>query len=85
MYNQLNHFLENENTLFKHQFGVRENYSTEQAILELTDNLKMKIDSNEAICSIFLDLSKAFDTINNQILLQKLYRYGIRDVPLQWF
>ena len=85
MYNQLNHFLENENTLFKHHFDVRENYSTEQAILELTDNLKMKIDSNEAICSIFLDLSKAFDTINNQILLQKLYRYGIRDVPLQWF
>ena len=85
MYNQLNHFLENENTLFKHQFGVRENYSTEQAILELTDNLKMKIDSNEAICSIFLDLSKAFDTVNHQILLQKLYRYGIRGVPLQWF
>ena len=45
----------------------------------------MKIDSNEAICSIFLDLSKAFDTVNHQILLQKLYRYGIRGVPLQWF
>ena len=69
MYNQLNHFLENENTLFKHQFGVRENCSTEQAILELTDNHKMKIDSSEAICSIFLELSKPFDTVNNQILL----------------
>ena len=45
----------------------------------------MKIDSNEAICSIFLDLCKAFDTVNHQILLQKLYRYGIRGVPLQWF
>ena len=43
----------------KHQFGFRKNYSTEQAILELSDNLKMKIDSNEAICSIFRDLSKA--------------------------
>ena len=85
VYNQLSHFLEKENILFKHQFGFRKNYSTEQAILELTDNLKMKIDSNEAICSIFLDLSKAFDTVNHQILLQKLYRYGIRGVPLQWF
>ena len=84
VYNQLSHFLEKENILFKHQFGFRKNYSTEQAILELTDNLKMKIDSNEAICSIFLDLSKAFDTVNHQILLQKLYRYGIRGVPLQW-
>ena len=85
VYNQLSHFLEKENILFKHQFGFRKNYSTEQAVLELTDNLKMKIDNNEAICSIFLDLSKAFDTVNHQILLQKLYRYGIRGVPLQWF
>ena len=85
VYNQLSHFLEKENILFKHQFGFRKNYFTDQAILELTDNLKMKIDSNEAICSIFLDLSKAFDIVNHQILLQKLYRYGIRGIPLQWF
>ena len=51
--NQLSDFLEKENILFKHQFGFRKNYSTEQAILELTDDLKMKIDNNEAICSIF--------------------------------
>ena len=85
IYNQLNHFLEKQNILFKHQFGFRKNYSTEQTILELTDNLKMKIDSSETICSIFLDLSKAFDTVDHQILLQKLYRYGIRGVPLLWF
>ena len=85
VYNQLNHFLENEKILFKHQFGLRKNYSTEQAILELTDNLKMKIDCSEVICSIFLDLSKAFDTVNHQILLQTLYRCGIIDAPLQWF
>ena len=85
VYNQLSHFLEKENILFKHQFGFRINYSTEQAIVELTDNLKMKIDSNEAICSIFLDLSKAFDTVKHQILLQKLYRYRIHGVSLQWF
>ena len=69
VYNQLSHFLEKENILFKHQFGFRKNYSTEQAILELTDNLQLKIDSNEAICRIFLDLSKAFDTVNHQILV----------------
>ena len=53
VYNQLNHFLEIENILFKHKFGFRKNYSTEQAILELTDNLKIKIDSNEAINAVF--------------------------------
>ena len=85
VYNQLNHFLEKGNILFKHKFDFRKNYSTEQAILELIDNVKMKIDNKEGMCSIFLDLSKAFDTVNHQILLQKLYRYGIRGVPLQWF
>jgi len=85
VYNQLNHFIEKENILFKHEFGFRKNHSTAQAILELTDNLKVKIDGNEAICSIFLDLSKAFDTVNHQILLQRLCRYGIRGDPLQLF
>ena len=85
MYNQPSHLLEKENIIFKHQFGFKKNYFTDQAILELTDNLKMKIDSNEAICSIFLDLSKSFDTVNYRILLHQLYRYGIRGVPLQWF
>ena len=85
VYNQLNHLLEKESILFKQQFGFRKNYSTELAILEFTDNLKMKIDCNEVICSVFLDLSKAFDAVNRQILVEKLYRYGIRGVPLQWF
>ena len=44
----------------------------------------MKINSNETTRSVFLDLSKAFDTVHHQILLHKLYRYGIRVVPLQW-
>ena len=52
VYNQLNHLLEKESILFKHQFGIRKNYSTEQVILELTDDLKMRIDSNETTTEI---------------------------------
>ena len=47
VYNQLNHFLEKESILFKHQFGFWKNFSTEQVILELKDSLKMRIDCNE--------------------------------------
>ena len=52
VYNQLNHLLEKESILFRHQFGFRKNYSTEQVILELTDDLKMRIDSNETTTEI---------------------------------
>ena len=58
VYNQLNHFLEKENIVFKHQFGFRKNYSTGQAILELSDNLKMKIDNNAVYAVFFLTYLK---------------------------
>ena len=63
VYDPLIAFLEKEkNILSKYQFWFRKNHSTEQAILELTDQLKLNIDKNQITCGIFLDLSKAFDT-----------------------
>ena len=53
--------------------------------MELTDNLKKAIDNNFYTCGVFLDFSKAFDTVNHQILLKKLEAYGIRGLPLNWF
>ena len=66
-------------------FGYRKNHSTEQAITEITDNLKASIDSNFVSCGLFLDFSKAFDTVNHHILLGKLEHYGFRGVALKWF
>ena len=51
--------------------ALRNTHSTEQAIMEITDNLKASIDSNLISCGLFLDFSKAFDTVNHQILLDK--------------
>ena len=51
-------------------------FSTEQAILEITENLA--IDNGEITCGLFLDLSKAFDTVNHQISINKLSKYRIR-------
>ena len=83
IYDQLIQYLDKHDVLFKYQF--RKNYSTEQAIMEITDNLKATIDSNLVSCGLFLDFSKACDTVNHQILFDKLYKYGVRGGPHDWF
>ena len=85
VYKQLIGYIEKQAILFPHQFGFRKGHSTAQAILETTDNLRKAIDQNLYTCGVFLNFSKAFDTVNHQILLNKLEAYGIRGIPLKWF
>jgi hypothetical protein len=82
---QLYNYTEKFRILNEYQFGFRKGRSTAQAITEITDTLKTAIDNNLLTCAIFLDFSKAFDTVNHQILLKKIQNYGIRGVPLNWF
>ena len=85
MYNRLYNFLTEHNILSMNQFGFRKNYSTFLALMDLVDSISKNIDEGNYSIGIFLDLSKAFDTINHTILLDKLCRYGIRGVTLNWF
>ena len=82
---QLVNYLEKHEILYKFQFGFRKGHSTSQAIAEIADNLRNAIDNNLYSCGVFLDFSKAFDTVNHTILLKKMERYGIRGVSLQFF
>ena len=85
MHKQLYAFLELHNILFKNQFGFRKKCSTAHSLIEITEKIKESIDSGKFGCGIFIDLKKAFDTVNHKILLQKLEHYGIRGMPLKWF
>ena len=78
-------YIEKYEILYQFQFGFRKGRSTEQAIAEITDNLKNAIDNNLFTCGVFLDFAKAFDTVNHNLRLQKMEMYGIRGLPLQWF
>ena len=71
-------FIAKKYILTPFQFVFRENNSTELAITTFYDKLLKNLDENTITCSIFLDLKKAFDSVNHEILLQKLYHYGFR-------
>ncbi len=85
MYKRLYGFLEVHELLFNMQFGFRTGHSTDHALVSLTENIKSSLDNNRFGCGIFVDLQKAFDTVNHDILLHKLEHYGIRGIALNWF
>ena len=78
LYIRLEKFFLKNSIISKQQFGFRRGYSTEMAITDLHNKLLKNIDEDYFSCCIFLDLSKAFDTVNHKLLLKKLHMYGIR-------
>ena len=85
MYNRLISYLDYNKILHPAQYGFRKNHSTYMALLDLYNRITTATDNNEYAIGIFVDLSKAFDTINHDILLRKLWHYGIRGITLDWF
>ena len=78
LYIRLEKFFLKNSIISKQQFGFRRGYSTEMAITDLHNKLLKNIEEDYFSCCIFLDLSKAFDTVNHKLLLKKLHMYGIR-------
>ena len=85
MFKRVHSFLEKENIIYNNQFGFRPKHSTNHALISITEQIRETLDSGQYACGIFIDFKKAFDTVNHNILLKKLDRYGIRGIALDWF
>ena len=85
MYERLSSYIAKADILQKTQYGFQQNRSTYMALLDMEDKITKAIDNNEFSVGIFIDLAKAFDTVDHTILLKKMFNYGIRGIQLQWF
>ena len=83
--NQLYKHLNCNNILYKKQFHFQKGHSTELAILQLVDQISNRFEKNLFTLGVFIDLSKAFDTVDDDILICKLKNYGVRGNNFKWF
>ena len=85
MYDRIYNHLDSKDLLYEEQFGFQRNNSSEHAILQLTRDITDTFEKGEYTLGVFIDLSKAFDTVDHQILIKKLQYYGIDGTALEWF
>ena len=85
MYTRLYKYLSKFSLISDDQFGFRKGHSTSMALIHLHTKIAESIDQNKFSIGIFLDLAKAFDTVNHAVLLRKLDYYGVRGIALEWF
>ena len=73
------------NILYQKQFGFQKHFSKAHAIIKVIEEIEESLDSKQSVCVVLIDLQKATDTVNHNILLNKLSHYGIRNTANNWF
>ena len=84
MYNRIERFLNDSNIIYEYQYGFRKKYSTNHALLSIVEKIRTSLDNKQFACGVFVDLQKAFDTVDHKILLSKLSHYGIKGLANKW-
>ena len=85
VYKRTYHFLEDNHILYNSQYGFRSQHSCQDAISELVGKILKNMEEQKYTMAVFIDLSKAFDTLEHEVLFAKLEKYGIRGTTLNWF
>ena len=85
MYTRLYNHLQENKILYSKQFGFQRGHSTDYAIIELVEQIYQNFEENKCTLGVFIDLAKAFDTVDHKILLRKMEIYGIGGTTLKWF
>ena len=83
-FNQLSKYFENNNLFTPHQYGFQPGRSTQHSVTNLVDHIRTNLDKGNYIRALYMDFSKAFDTVNHACLLHKLPFYGITGIELNW-
>ena len=85
MYDRLISYILKHRILFEYQFGFQKGKSTHMALITLVDKVTEALESGDYVVGVFLDFSKAFDTVDHSILLDKMFIYGVQNIALKWF
>ena len=86
VFDQLYDFLQEHSLLTPHQSGFRPGHSTQDVLIKTMDDWRKELDRDHIVSALFVDLSKAFDTIDHELLLEKLDMFfGVRDEEKMWF
>ena len=85
MYNRMYKLFPDNNLIYPLEFGFRQKYSTIHALISLTENIRKNLGEGNIGCGIFVDLQKAFDTVEHDTLLSKLEHYDIYSLANEWF